>query len=51
MFPVGTKYGDIAVVNCDDGYRINGSKTIQCLPDGLWSTNTTCVPKGKIIGQ
>ncbi|KAL4219781.1 scavenger receptor [Mactra antiquata] len=35
-------YGSVAVINCIEGYLLNGSATVTCLDDGTWEANPVC---------
>ena len=38
--------GSEAVYFCDDGYRLEGDSTRQCLSSGLWNgTTALCTPE------
>ncbi|XP_052807627.1 sushi, von Willebrand factor type A, EGF and pentraxin domain-containing protein 1-like [Mya arenaria] len=41
--PDGTEYGAIAIINCDEGFRLLGDTLIKCLATGEWSEAPTCV--------
>ena len=39
----GTTLGSRVEFFCDDGFRLNGNRFRQCLPNGTWSGNVpTC---------
>ena len=38
----GIKLHDIAKYSCNDGYFLNGSREIECLPSGMWDTPPRC---------
>ena len=42
----GDCVGSVAVYFCDDGYRLEGDSTRQCLSSGLWNgTTPLCTPE------
>lgn len=47
--PKGTSYGEVAIVVCDEGFDINGTRLIACRESGVWSSIPSCVPKGTDI--
>ena len=41
----GDSVGSVAVYFCDDGYKVQGDSTRECLSSGLWNgTTPLCVP-------
>ncbi|XP_053397668.1 perlucin-like protein [Mercenaria mercenaria] len=36
-----TSYGTVVEITCLEGYTINGSTTVECLADGVWSDSPT----------
>lgn len=45
LSPKGFKYGFRTLVSCDEGYEISGSKELNCLSNGTWSSEIpTCQP-------
>lgn len=41
-----TTYGQLAIVQCDDGYILQGSDHVTCELGGTWSAEPQCV-RGK----
>ena len=42
----GYTEGHTVNYTCNTGYRLNGSSTLTCQPNGLWSANPpTCLSK------
>ena len=37
---------DTCSYTCDEGFELEGSVTIVCGEDGVWSDKTRCVPRG-----
>lgn len=44
--PKGTTFGEVAILSCDAGYTLTGSKFITCDETGSWSDYPTCEIKG-----
>ena len=36
-------------VTCEEGYKVHGPMYVTCLPEGVWSNDTTCVVKGRTM--
>jgi hypothetical protein len=47
--PVGTTFGEVAIVKCLEGYAINGSTLVSCQADASWSEQPHCTIKGIIF--
>lgn len=43
----GTKYGDTATFECNEGYDMEGDPTISCQDGGSWTDVIVCTIKGK----
>ncbi|KAL4233501.1 hypothetical protein ACF0H5_008182 [Mactra antiquata] len=39
----GTTYGEVAFIECNIGYSVNGSTHITCEQDGIWSSSPSCI--------
>ena len=42
---------DTCSYTCDDGFVLEGSVTVVCGDDGVWSDKTKCVPRGMHINK
>lgn len=40
--PIGTTYGEVALISCNDGYTRSGDSFVTCTAAGNWSTLPTC---------
>ena len=41
--------GTRVTISCDDGFRVHGNDTIQCLSDGQWDATVPVCKGGKIV--
>lgn len=48
QFPFGTIYSSVAIVNCDDGYILEGNDHIVCELGATWGTLPDCI-RGKSV--
>ena len=39
--------GSVLPIICDYGYELQGGYGVECMSDGCWYTNASCIP-GKI---
>lgn len=45
----GTDFNAVAKVLCSNGYQLNGTDTIKCLPSGVWDIESQCIIKGERV--
>jgi len=42
---------DTCNYTCEEGFELDGSMTIVCGEDGVWSDKTKCVPRGMLANM
>jgi hypothetical protein len=47
----GTAFGDVAFINCNGGFTLNGSQIVTCLSGSEWSDLPSCLWVGKKVLQ
>ncbi|XP_053398439.1 sushi, von Willebrand factor type A, EGF and pentraxin domain-containing protein 1-like [Mercenaria mercenaria] len=43
--PVGTTFGEVALVKCNEGYTLTGDSLVTCQANGNWSSQPYCTIK------
>ena len=38
-----TTFGSVLLITCYSGYKLQGGYGVECMPDGCWETNATCI--------